>query len=313
MVGIKTILTAFVLTVAGAESARILGYFPTPSISHQVVFRPLIHALAKRGHEVIVVTADPVFPKGKAPPNLTEIDVHDISYKLWEQLLQNHSGKKQDLMLQIISLFERFATIFDEQMQTSVVKNMLKDKDKNYFDVLLLEACNRPLLAMAHKFDAPVIQISSFGIVPYQYGLLGAPIHPILYPTAGRQRLYNLTLFEKALEYGKHVGLDYIISMTGEFDDNVMKKNFGADTPRYEDLIHKVKMIFVNEHPIWADNHPVPPSIVYIGGIHQAEVTELPKVCQIIYFKYFIQIITTVILNIFFCINIEFHFFFQGY
>ncbi|CAH0715018.1 unnamed protein product, partial [Brenthis ino] len=273
----KFFILCVVIAVTKIECARILAYFPTPSISHQIVFRPITHALAKRGHEVIVVTADPVFTEGNAPANLTEIDVHDVSYKMWEQLLQNHNGKKQDIMLQILSLFERFATIFDTQMETTVVKNMLKNKDKNYFDILLLEACNRPLLGMAHKFDAPVILISSFGLVPYQYGLMGAPIHPLLYPTPGRQRLYDLTLIEKGLELLKHVGLDYLISFTDEYDYSIMKKNFGDNVPIYEELINKVQMIYVNEHPIWADNHPVPPSIIYIGGIHHAEDKELPK------------------------------------
>lgn len=53
-----------ILCVIGSnESARILAVYPTPSISHQVVFRPLMQELAKRGHDVVVITADPAFQK----------------------------------------------------------------------------------------------------------------------------------------------------------------------------------------------------------------------------------------------------------
>ncbi|XP_047539147.1 UDP-glucosyltransferase 2-like [Vanessa atalanta] len=274
---ITNILALFVLSVTGIEGARILGFFPTPSISHQVVFRPIIHELARRGHEVIVVTPDPVYPKGKAPANLTEIDVRDASYSKWQELFVHHNGKKQDLMLQVTLIFERFATIFDSQMETPEVKNMFKNKDRKYFDLLILEACNRPLMGLTHVFDAPVIVISSFGAVPLQYSSLGAPTHPLLYPTPGRQRLYNLSLWERGLELLKHVGLEFLIAHTEEFDNQIMRKHFGNDVPTYEVLRKKIQMMFLNEHPIWADNRPVPPSIVYIGGIHQSVEKELPK------------------------------------
>ncbi|XP_050356433.1 UDP-glucosyltransferase 2-like [Nymphalis io] len=271
------IFVLFVLLVTGIEGARILAFFPTPSISHQVVFRPITHELARRGHEVIVVTPDPVFPKGKAPANLTEIGVRDASYSKWQELFVHHNGNKQDLMLQVRRIFESFATILDSQLQTADVRNMFKNKDRNYFDLLILEACNRPLMGLAHVFDAPVIVISSFGAVPLQYSTLGAPIHPLLYPTPGRQRLYNLSLWEKGLEILKHVGLEFLIAQTEDFDNQIMRKHFGKDVPTYEVLRKKIQMMFLNEHPIWADNRPVPPSIVYIGGIHQAIEKELPK------------------------------------
>ncbi|CAH2098406.1 unnamed protein product [Euphydryas editha] len=273
---VSLVFLLFVLSVTGIQGARILAYFPTPSISHQVTFRPITQELARRGHEVYVVTTDPVFPKGQAPANLTEIDVHEGSYKIWQQILAHHSGNKDDIMLQVRNIFESFAIVLDYQMDTPQVKSFLKNKHKKYFDLLILEACNRSLMGLAHMFDAPVILVSSFGAVPLQYSILGAPMHPLLYPTPGRQRLYNLTLWEKGVELFKHVALDYLIVLTEDFDYQIMKKHFGNDVPTYEELRSAIRMMFLNEHPIWADNHPVPPSIQYIGGIHQAEVKELP-------------------------------------
>ncbi|XP_045506849.1 UDP-glucosyltransferase 2-like [Colias croceus] len=56
-----------------------------------------------------------------------------------------------------------------------------------------------------------------------------------------------------------------------------MKRTFGNDVPNYEELEKNVQLLFLNEHPIWADNHPVPPNIVYIGGIHQSQKQEIPE------------------------------------
>ena len=275
----KLIQLISLVIVAKVDSARILAYFPTPSISHQIVFRPLTQALAERGHEVIVVTTDPAFPKGETPPNLTEIDVHDISYNIWKKSLKYYNGNQKSIVAQVKVIFESAANIFDAQMNSPQVKNTLKNKDKKYFDLLLLEPWSRPLIGLAHKFDTSVIFISSFGAIPIQYNMFGAPTHPLLYPTAGRQRLYNLTLFQKGLELFKIVALEYLIRSTEDYDQIIMKKHFGDDLPSFESLGRKVKMMFLNEHPIWADNHPVPPNIVYIRGILQPENKELPQVC----------------------------------
>ncbi|XP_041972131.1 UDP-glucosyltransferase 2-like [Aricia agestis] len=258
------------------ESARILAFFPTPSISHQIVFRPLTHELARRGHEVTVVTTDPYFPKGKSPPNLTEIDVHDISYSNWAEVLTNHNmGEKNSIMKQIEFFFKRFATTLDLQLQTAEVQEILK-KDRKYYDLLILEACIRPLMGIAHVFDAPIILFSSFGAVAKQYSGFGSPMHPLLFPTPGRQRLYNLSFWEKGFELFKHVMLEYLISTTEPFDHEIMQKHFGKDVPRIGTYKDKMKMMFINEHPIWNDNRPVGPNILFVGGIHQSTVKELP-------------------------------------
>ncbi|XP_069356878.1 UDP-glycosyltransferase UGT5-like [Maniola hyperantus] len=271
-----TIFTLFVLVFPVIRCARILVYVATPSISHQVVFRPLTQALAARGHEVIVVTPNPAFSKDNAPANLTEIDVHDVSYQNWEEIFIYHRGVKEDFVEEVILMFKKFALIFDAQLATPGVQEILS-KDKSYFDIMLLESCNRPLLGLVQKFDAPVILISSLGAVPAQYSALGAPVHPLLYPSPGRQKLYNLSLFEKGVEIFNNVVLDYLISSAEDFDLSIIRKNFGDNVPGFEILAKKIVMMFLNEHPIWADNRPVPPNIIYIGGIHQPPEKDLPK------------------------------------
>ncbi|CAH2058060.1 unnamed protein product, partial [Iphiclides podalirius] len=39
-------------------------------------------------------------------------------------------------------------------------------------------------------------------------------------------------------------------------------------------------MFFANVHPIWEDNRPVPPNVVYMGGLHQNKPKTLPEDLQ---------------------------------
>ncbi|KAL0860430.1 hypothetical protein ABMA27_009819 [Loxostege sticticalis] len=256
------------------EGARILAVIPTPSISHQVVFRPLVQELAKRGHDVTIITTDPVFPKGGTPANLTEVDVHDMSYKLWQDFVKTSSGSTNDLKTQITVGLELIGKIFGYQMETKEVQHIIKHKK---FDLLMLEAIARPALALSHVFKVPVIQVSSFGAVFGNYETLGAPVHPVLYPTMFRQRIYNLTFWEKVSELYNHYDFTRIYHSMEDQENAMVKRIFGPETPSLSELSNNVDMLFLNMNPIWEGNRPVPPSVIYMGGLHQKPVKDLPQ------------------------------------
>jgi len=46
--------------VCNTKAARILGIFPTPSISHQLPFQALMKALAAKGHQITVISPNPL-------------------------------------------------------------------------------------------------------------------------------------------------------------------------------------------------------------------------------------------------------------
>ena len=46
--------------VCGTKAARILGIFPTPSLSHQLPFQAIMKALAARGHQITVISTNPL-------------------------------------------------------------------------------------------------------------------------------------------------------------------------------------------------------------------------------------------------------------
>ncbi|XP_052743558.1 UDP-glycosyltransferase UGT5-like [Bicyclus anynana] len=260
------------------SGARILGVFPTPSISHQVVFRPLVQELVKRGHEVTVITTDPAFKPGQAPTNLTEIDVHDLSYKIWTNALQEKKtgNEDDDLYSQIQLILISVSKVFEAQIATDEVQKIITKK-KGQFDLLILEAFVKPTLAFTHIFNIPTIQISSFGGLQYNFEVIGAPIHPLLYPTVLSQRVYNLSSFEKLQQLYKLHKINRFFDLAEQDDDKLVKKIFGPDIPSLRNLADNVHMLFLNNHPIWSDNQPVPPSVVYIGGIHNNQQKKLPK------------------------------------
>lgn len=261
------------------DSGRILVVVPTPSISHQVVFRPLTQELARRGHEVIVLTADPAFPKGQSPANLTEIDVHDISYKHWLNGVKSHAeanglnSNHNELMKTFIKIG---LEVFELQMNNTQFLKIINEEAK--FDLVILEAWVRPGLVLPYILKTPVIAMSSLGAMVGQYNVFGAPSHPMLYPGIIRQRLYNLTLWEKVTELYNHFYMEYYFEKYEQIENQVVRRMFGSEIPPLSQLQNNLDMLFLNIHPIFEGNFPVPPGVIHVWGIHKKPPTEVPQV-----------------------------------
>ncbi|XP_072946260.1 UDP-glucosyltransferase 2-like isoform X2 [Epargyreus clarus] len=265
--------------ITATDAGRILAVFPTPSISHQVVFRPLTEELAKRGHEVIVITPDPAFTEENLPANLIEIDVHNISYEAWrKEFFRLNIGDGNYLLSQSSVAFKLFAKVFEAQMKEKEVQKVLDTGGR--FDLLLLEACVRPTLALSHIFKSPVIQVSSFGPMFGTNEIAGVTIHPIFYPSVISQRIFNLTIWEKIREFYYYYKIEKLYKSFEPEENELIRKFFGPEIPPLSKLYDNIDMFFLNIDPIWANNQPIPSNIVYIGGIHQKPGKELPKDLQ---------------------------------
>ncbi|XP_063618858.1 UDP-glucosyltransferase 2-like isoform X1 [Cydia splendana] len=277
---LRDIVCLCALVCSSLDAARILAVFPTPSISHQLPFRPLTQELARRGHEVVVITPDPAFPTGKAPENLTEIDVHDVSYATWKQIMTKiNNGEQNDFSSQYEIFSEAIRTIFEQQTSVFEVKDIIKNQNDT-FDLLLVEACFRQALGFSHVIKAPVISVSSLGAIFDNYEVIGAPTHPLLYPDVMNSRIYNLSLWEKVGLYYNTFTLKNLHKNVEAKENTIVRRIFGEDTPALSELQNNIDMLFLNIHPIWESNHPVPPSVVHIGGIHQTPEKKLPQDLQ---------------------------------
>lgn len=277
----KFILFLFSVFIVRSESAKILAVFPFPSISHQVVFRPLMLELAKRGHEVTVITTDPEFPKGQTPQNLIEIDLHDMSYDHWNKYLRA-GGKHKDPIKTLDTVCDVVYGLIYKQLNSNEVKEYIRN-NKN-IDLLIIESIMAPALILSHIYnDVPVIEFSSSGGIQLTLEMMGAATHPLFYPDIFHRRIFNLTLWDKITE----MYVEYSMSQVFEkhfTDVKLLRSMFGPNVPDLRDIRRRnVQMLFLNLHPIWDSNRPVPPNVVYLGGLHQKPQRELPQVSFVIY------------------------------
>nr|WEU75336.1 uridine diphosphate-glycosyltransferases 33AS1 [Glyphodes pyloalis] len=277
MSAVAIVLSALLLiSLTTIDCAKILAYYPTPSFSHQIVFRSLTNELVRRGHELTVITADPEYTEGNKPTNLTEVDVHDVSYGMWrEHFLTKPAGKKDEHNDGIKTILTLMGTIIEKQLQSAEVKKAI-DKNNKY-DLLIVEAYSRPILALSHIFKVPVIQFSSFGLILDNFKHYGIPQHELLYPTVMRTKLHNLTVWEKIKELYNWLSILRFYENFEHEENALVKRVFGNDVPDISELAKNLDLILLNIHPMFQGIRPLPPNVIHIYGIHQKPKKELPN------------------------------------
>ena len=185
----QVIMKKFLLIIAllftqncSVNSANILGIFPTPSISHQVVFQALMKDLAARGHHLTILTPDLIKINN---PNVTQIDLHE-SYKIFRSQV-NFVNQKVDMADEgnLMKVFNIVMTAcLNQQLTNSEVKKLIDKVDGKTFDLVIFEYQHYvPVLAFAEIYDCPAIGIISLDAFASVHEEFGNGANPVIHPS----------------------------------------------------------------------------------------------------------------------------------
>ncbi|KAF5287659.1 hypothetical protein FQR65_LT12188 [Abscondita terminalis] len=244
-----------------SDSARILGVIPTPSYSHQVWLQPLWKELSLRGHQLTVLTTNPMNEPNLT--NLTEIDTSFSYNVLTDNLLEIINTQNP---FKIIELNVKvFSKVIDKQLEHPEVKKLINDPNEK-FDLLITEMSGFAPMAFSKRFKCPFIVVFPVNGFNEFHEMIGNPTHPILYPNLLLGEENNLNLFQRIMA----VVLDFAFKMFVYFvyipiDTEVIKKhfNFTCDPREFTDTLSAV---FENSEPIFHGVRPVNPIFVQLGG-----------------------------------------------
>ncbi|QHB21795.1 egt [Artaxa digramma nucleopolyhedrovirus] len=264
------------------SSARILAMFPTPSYSHQSVFKVYVEALAERGHEIFVIkptTSVQIDHFAQLHKNITIIDAtlskHYLEKLFKESSIYRKRGIIADSSTVTASNYMGLARMISQQLDLPNVKKFIYDNNVSAangrrFDVLVVEAFMDYPLVLSHLMgDLPVIQLSSGHGLAENFETMGAVArHPLYYPNLWRSRFSNLNVLETITEIYMELRLRNEFELLAEEQSDLMKIQFGDDTPDVTRLRDTVQLLLVNVHPIFDNNRPVPSSVQYLGGLH---------------------------------------------
>ena len=263
----KSLVTFFVI-IHAVQSARILGIFPTPSISHQVVYRALMKDLAARGHELLILTPDPFKTDN---PNVTQIDLHS-SYKVFHEAFnfvyfKNSAMDETDLFNYF---FQAMMKYFEEQISHPGVEKLIAERDKYHFDLVIMEGLmNYPWLAFAEIFDTPVIEITSLDTTTENHKWIGNEANTIMHPEFTfpfQQR--KLTFYERWTILRYTVKRSFSLPKEYKLMNNFVKKYFPIENPDVNKMRNRVEFLMTNTHPAMGYIRPILPNTIQLGFMH---------------------------------------------
>lgn len=272
------LFTIAVWYISFGECARILAIAPLPSYSHQVAFRPIWKQLSLRGHNVTVVTTDPI--NNPSLTNLTEINIHDVMYDIWRssgiiRLMQQKESQMNPFALVEIYL-QLFTNLTDALMEQKEVQKLLEDDVS--FDLVMTEPLISVGLGFADRYKSKLILVMSLEAPAFLHAAVGNPTHPVLYVEAAFPFIPN-TYLKRIIVVVHWLFQTSFRSKYSEFNTNLLRKHFGEGASSMSEMLDKANMIFVNVNPIFGGVRPVTPSTIYFGGgFHLEQEKPLPEV-----------------------------------
>lgn len=278
--GLKKFCAVLVLAYfsQAVEGASILAVFSSLSYTDHLVFRGYVSLLAQKGHSVVVMTAYPGHFRYPEAENIIEIDVGEDSSAYWEEY--------RKLMTNTDDFYQRLKAINEFSVKLAIVQLKSKQMTALFinpnvnFDLVITEADVPLLYAVAEKYKAPHIAITTSSGKIHQHESKGNPIHPLLYPDVNSLSYRNSSIWDKAVEFYRN------IQTRSEYYNNYLplcelaaNKILGLKRS-LQQVEYDIDLLFIASNPILSGSRPSGPAVVYVDRMHIKPGLGMPQVCR---------------------------------
>lgn len=260
------------LSIGVANGAKILGLFPSPSISHQVVFSPFTLALADKGHEVVMVTTNVL---ETLPNKSAKYEQIDLSYESYE-CLKKYSFAGKMSTFEGLDAFEGIGYDLSESTLSSPKFQKLIEQNTK-FDLCIVEIWYVALYGMKDVFNCSLVLMSTVLGTLRNYEAFDNPTHPVLYPENNAGYAKNLNFFQRLHVTFFHVYEKYFLNYR-PMHDKLNEKYLKVKIRPVNEIEKDADLLIVNGHPLLAGIRPLVPNIVHMHNLHIQPPKPLPDV-----------------------------------
>lgn len=252
------------------DCTKILAIFPVPFKEHQLVYRPLIERLANRGHDITLLTTDPIDLRVAGNGTLIErIQQIDVSFVYNLPILEDLNTIRLDAKDMLRNVFNVMRKISEAELQHPSVQELIKGR--NRFDLVMVEWSGVTLMnAFAHHFKAPLVGIVNGGAFINAHEAFGNPNHPVGYPNIFMPFSEDLSLLQRIssvffnIWYRLYYYTDEIPKQNA-----IASANFGPNLPNLIEIEQSADLLLINTYQALGNVRPVGPTTIHLGGIHR--------------------------------------------
>ncbi|CAH1406761.1 unnamed protein product [Nezara viridula] len=279
----KYILAIILLSASllASEGAKILIVLPMPWFSHTNTFMPVFKELAKRGHQVTMVSP---FPQKKPLPNWTDLTVNATPLiSVMEHHLADRVTSGHNTYMFYPSSWNFFTEVMETAFQDQTLQEVIKSENLDY-DLVITEPFygHEPLVALGHKLNVPVVAIHPLGLTPWGAYLSGNELSFHLMPNIRTAYTNEMTFFQRfdnllinSIEFSIAY-FHYIPTKEGQMNKYMVYP--GSDNrPSMLTMLRNVSLTLVDYHSSVLYPEPLQPNTIPVGGLSISHVEELPK------------------------------------
>ncbi|XP_014289139.1 UDP-glycosyltransferase UGT5 [Halyomorpha halys] len=255
--------------VSFCHGYNILVMMPFPMYSHTKSYMPLFVELAKRGHNVTMVSQ---FPLKDPVPNFNEVIIQDTMKKRVDN--EKFDPRKLEWFLWRLlgpRMFCKF--MLDGILEAKSLQAFLNDTDSK-FDMVVTETffCQEPFIALGHKYGAVQVSVQTISLFMGLARATGNPQNPAYMPMPVFPMTHNMNFWQRSKNTFVNL-LDYLISHTGwMYLDYWMRSRF-SEFPGFEnlppivDMFKNISLVLVDNQMAITYPRPYLPNVVEIGGL----------------------------------------------
>nr|WEU75319.1 uridine diphosphate-glycosyltransferases 39B20 [Glyphodes pyloalis] len=273
----------FLSLMVSCHSANILYLISYIGKSQYIMLKPIGLELAKRGHNVTVIT---VFSENNPPPNYHQVLVDD---KIWNAMGGKRPSHFSSVDLSAEERHNRFLwtgglTLTEVVLNSTQVQRFLAADHK--FDVVISEQFfQEAMYILAHKYEAPLVLITSYGNCmrhniatrnPLQLATVISEFLVVQQPGSFYGRLRNLYFTVYEYVWWRFWYLRKMDRLATTYVPNLKEP-----VPSLYEIQKNVSLFLINSHFSFDPPTAYFPNIVEVGGVHlPSKVPELPQDLQ---------------------------------
>ncbi|CAH1113226.1 unnamed protein product [Psylliodes chrysocephalus] len=276
------LVTLVLFQVYQLEAARILGVIPSAVRSHHIPFQPLWRELALRGHEVTVITTEPL--NNSSLENLKELDI-SYCYEIYKKhKVVEAMASENNSYYDIAAVFKKaFVECHEYLLSSPGIQELIHNKDIK-FDLLIAEAQLPTMFAFAWRFKCPSIAIASLEPALQFHDSLGNLVHPLISPDPNLniEDDLNMSFMDRAKSFFYILLYKHLVyNKAYPSYDVLMKKYFGEELPTLKSIQDDISIMLVGSNPLFNSMRPTNLNTISVGGgMHAQPYKKLPADLQ---------------------------------
>ena len=270
------LITVIVISTCTALDTpkRILVLNAFSTRSEGEMFFPLINELAKKGHQLTVVSSDPATTSKIKFENVTSLVLFT-----YDEIFEPYtSAALETNVLDFVILDKNlFAGYCHKIFENADFKaKVLQQK----FDMILLNVfVGQCFYGLAYKDQASLVLVNTFQLPNYLLKDFGSDGPTSITP-------YPFLMFTDQMSFAERLinfVVDWITFAVHELIDSplmesVYRKHLGQHYPSIREINRNVSLVLVNTDPLATPMVPLMPEIVQVGGLQCRPPLPLPKV-----------------------------------